>query len=73
LEFVEGKPAGWLETSVQHMTVGQCDGLAALTGAMAKAPPGQTKWEMKGVEPIGVIRDGYIVAARGHIHGKVIF
>jgi hypothetical protein len=69
LEYIEGKPEGFLETTVQHFTVGQCDGFSGLIGAITKAPPGQKKWEIKGKEPMVVVKDGYIVAARGHIHG----
>jgi hypothetical protein len=69
---VEGRQENSLKTPVQYFLVVQCGGLATFCGAIVKAPPGVKKWDLKVIELLNACRDGYIVATRSRIHGKII-
>lgn len=69
VEYVDGKVAGLMETGQHSVSVGMCDGVA---GTNLTAPKGQTKFTYTGKE-ITVFTDGYLVSAKGHLHGRSIF
>jgi hypothetical protein len=61
LEYLEGKPKGFMETMFQPMTAAGCDWNNALSlGGLIYAPKGRTKFSIKSPEQIST-RDGYIV------------
>jgi hypothetical protein len=61
LEFIRGKPEGFLESSVQVFNVAQCD---SKSNGVFNIPKEQKKWEMKTRTPMTVSKDGYIVSIR---------
>jgi hypothetical protein len=63
MDFLRGKQKGFLETSASQMPVYMCNNF------MDMAMPTAKKFTVTG-KPAIVNNDGYIVAVRGHVHGK---
>jgi len=62
-DYIEGKPAGYLDSGVVMFSVNQCD-----TGnPILKAPAGKKKFSLKGTAATAVL-DGYILIRHGHLH-----
>jgi hypothetical protein len=58
VEYLDGKPPGLMEASVQMFAIGQCDSF--LPGLVLNAPAGQKKFTVKGTEMV-VNFDGYFL------------
>ena len=64
LEFVPGKPKGWMDASISAFNVNACDSSMPREGAIIVAVPKDSrKWNMVSKDQT-VNRDGYILAAR---------
>jgi hypothetical protein len=67
LQYIEGKPKGFMESVTQLWSVGQCDGQIGFV----RPPPGQKKFSIKS-RSMKVVQDGYFLAFRGHLHGSYL-
>jgi len=68
VEYVEGKPPGFLDASLQMMNLAQCEKNGS---AFIQPPAGQKVFTLKGQEMDAVL-DGYLVYAKGHLHGTYL-
>jgi hypothetical protein len=66
IEYLPGKMEKMMPVSRQVLGIGMCSGLNSL---LVRPPPGKTKFTLEG-GGIHVIRDGYVVHAKGHLHGN---
>lgn len=64
IEYLDGKPAGYLDTRQQRVDPGICGGP---NGAAIHPPKGQSRFSVK-TQNIVAKKDGYILNARGHMH-----
>lgn len=64
LEYLEGKPHGYVQSTQQRVDPGICGGP---NGGGIHPPKGQSKFAVKS-SSIVALRDGWIINARGHMH-----
>ncbi|KAF2395561.1 hypothetical protein EJ06DRAFT_525303 [Trichodelitschia bisporula] len=63
IEYLEGRPAGTLDVSIQLISVTDCDGAFAVVDV----PKNATQFTVASKE-MQIVQDGYMVTARGHLH-----
>jgi hypothetical protein len=59
LQYVEGKPQGFMESVTQLWNVGICDGQTGFV----RPPPEETKFSLKS-QSFKIVKDGYFLAFR---------
>jgi hypothetical protein len=59
IEYVEGKPPGMMEASIQMLNVGECDGSLGIFNP----PENQKKFSINGTA-IDIVSDGYVITSR---------
>jgi hypothetical protein len=64
IEYIEGRVPNMMDASILMTNIGQCDGDIGIF----EAPEGQTKFSVNGTD-MDVLRDGYIITSKGHLHG----
>jgi hypothetical protein len=69
IEYVPGRLQGAMESAMQVVGVGFCGGDGQ--GLTVKPPEGQKKFTLKG-KSIVASRDGVILTAMGHLHGRFL-
>jgi hypothetical protein len=65
IDYVPGKPEGLLDTTIQMVNVGQCDGKSGFFGLPHDGV--QTQFRING-SAMEVAHDGYLVTSKGHLH-----
>jgi hypothetical protein len=63
MEYLPGKPEGWVDSQKRIVPMGMCDGMNAMMVAGNIHPPtdGQKKFVLSGKNDIEITRDGYLV------------
>jgi hypothetical protein len=61
LEYLPGKPAGYMHTQSHVLPLGMCDSGGGMSAIHLRPPPGQSKFTIAGKNEITVTKDGYLV------------
>jgi len=61
LEYLPGRPPGYVHTQSHVLPLGMCDGSGGLGATQIRPPPGQRKFTLSGKKEITVAKDGYMV------------
>jgi hypothetical protein len=71
IDYLPGKQEGWLDSQNTVINLGMCDGgSSSFQANNVHAPPGVSKFNIKAKKPIDIVKDGYMIFAAGHLHGK---
>jgi hypothetical protein len=61
IEYLPGKPAGYVHTQSHVLPLGMCDSGSGLGATQVRPPAGQRKFTLAGKNEITVAKDGYMV------------
>lgn len=61
LEYLPGKPTGYVYTQSHVLLLGMCDSGGGMSATHIRPPSGQSKFTLAGKDEITVTKDGYLV------------